>query len=195
MNNHEDIQSEGKRKLFHLLTLLYPVLYNVLPRKISWIISGTFIVLDIIIESFRLSFPRVNQFLLRVFSGFYRESESNTISALVWTFTGTFLTMFIFQDSKIVTTALLYMVFGDSAAAFIGVAYGRTKIGPKKSLEGSLACFIVCILCGIFLLPWYIAVPGALIATIIEYLPLPLNDNFWLPLMSGFALTFLKRVL
>jgi len=184
-----------KRKLFHLLALLYPVFYNTLPRSTVLIIAGALVILDIIVESMRFVFPVMNHTILKPFSGIYRDSEMNSISTLLWTFTGAFLTMFIFTDTKVVTVALLYMVFGDSLAGLVGVWIGRTKLGrSKKSLEGSFSCFVVCLLVGLFFLDWRVAVLGALIATIVELMPLPLNDNFWLPLISGFSLTFLKRL-
>jgi len=187
--------SEIKRKIFHLLTLLYPVFYNILPRSTVLIIAGALVILDIIVESMRFVFPAINRTLLKAFSGIYRDNERNSVSALVWTFTGTFLTMFIFTDTRVVTVALLYMVFGDSLAGVIGLWVGRTKLGgTKKSLEGSFSCFVVCLLIGLFFLDWRVALLGAIVATIVELLPLPLNDNFWLPLISGFSLTFLKRL-
>jgi dolichol kinase len=193
MADIENNYSELKRKAMHLLTLLYPVFYNILPRTTTLIISGALIVLDILVESLRLMFPAVNGAILRKMNGYYRDGDRNGISALLWTFTGAFLTMYLFKDPKIVTTALLYMVFGDSVAGLIGVHHGKTKIGPKKSLEGSLACFVVCLVCGLFFVPWQIAVLGALTAAIVEFLPLPFEDNFWLPVISGFALTFFSK--
>jgi len=186
--------TEVKRKTMHLLILLYPISYNILPRTTTLIISGGLIVADIIVESLRLTFPAINKFLLRHMKGFYRDAEKNGISTLLWTFTGAFFTMYIFKDPQVVTAALLYMVFGDSVAGLVGVHYGKTKLGPKKSLEGSLSCFIACFICGIIFLPWQIALLGALTATIIEFLPLPFEDNFWLPLASGFALTFFRSI-
>ena len=191
--------SEIKRKLLHFFTILYPILYNILPTRISILISGLLVLLDIIIETIRLSFPKFNEFILKTLKGFYREHEKNNISTLIWTFSGAFLTIFIFHDkTAVVTVSLLYMVFGDSAAGLIGSFFGRLKfqiINNKKSFEGSFSCFMVCFICGLIFLPWQVALIGAIVATIIEVLPLPLNDNFWLPIISGFVLTFLKTYL
>lgn len=193
MTYNKNDYSEVNRKIMHLLILLYPVLYNIWPRKVTIIIAGTLIVLDIIVESIRLTFPSINRMLLKPFKGMYRQNEQNNISTLIWTFTGAFLTIFLFEDPKIVTVSLLYMALGDFIAALVGTHHGRTKITSKKSLEGSLACFVVCLILGIFFLPWKLAFIGAGVATIVELLPLPLNDNFWLPVSSGFALTFLMK--
>jgi dolichol kinase len=192
-NNH---YSELKRKIVHVFTILYPVLYNTLSHNLALLISGLLVLLDILLETVRLTFPSVNKFILKNLSGIYRKHEENNISTLIWTLSGGFLTMFMFGDVKnktVATVALLYMVFGDSTAGLIGTWFGKTKIGfGKKTLEGSLSCFVACFICGIIFLPWHVAIIGAAVATIIELLPLPLNDNFWLPVLSGFTLTFLK---
>ncbi|MDI6641034.1 MAG: hypothetical protein QME68_01815 [Elusimicrobiota bacterium] len=187
--------SETKRKLFHLLTILYPIFYNIWPKNLTIIVAGSLILLDIIVESLRIAFPTVNKIILKPLKGIYRDSETYNISTLIWTFTGAFLTIFIFFDDRtIVTPALLYMVFGDWAAGLVGAHRGRIKIG-YKSLEGSITCFIVCFICGIFFLPLPVAILCALVATIVELLPLPLNDNFWMPLISAFAIRFFKKIL
>lgn len=178
----------------HFLILIYPVIYNTLPLKIVLSFAGGLVVADIIVESFRFVYPSFNAFTLKVFHGYYREAESKNISTLIWTFSGAFLTMFLFSNKNIVTASLLYMVFGDSLACLFGVRFGKTKIMDCKTLEGSFACFVVCFVCGIFFLPWPLAILGAFVATIMELLPLPLNDNFWVPVSSGLFLTLLSRL-
>ncbi|OGS23272.1 MAG: hypothetical protein A2252_09315 [Elusimicrobia bacterium RIFOXYA2_FULL_39_19] len=188
--------SELKRKLMHFLTILYPILYNILPIKVTLVVSGSIVIADIIVESMRFVFPSFNKATLKFFEGTYREHESKNISTLIWTFSGSFLTMLLFNDHPaIVTASLLYMVFGDSIACLVGINYGKIKILGPKTLEGSLAGFVVCFLCGIIFLPWQLALIGAFVAVIIELLPLPLNDNFWVPVASGFALTFFKSII
>ena len=187
-----DGYSEIKRKLMHFFTLIYPIAYNVLPLNVSLGISGGLVIADIIVESFRFVFPSFNKFTLRLFDGYYRDAETKHISTLIWTFSGSFLTMYLVSDRNIVTASLLYLVFGDSLACLFGMRFGRIKTFGLKTLEGSLACFAVCFLCGIFFLPWQLALLGALIATIVELLPLPMSDNFWVPVVSCLALNFLK---
>jgi len=123
--------------------------------------------------------------------GVHRASEVNNISGLPWTLTGSFLTMLFFADKHIVMVSMLYLALGDSAAALFGKKLGHTRTWYDKTLEGSLACFIVCALAGLlFLKPTY-AVLGAACATVIEILPWPFNDNFWMPLVSSAVLTFM----
>jgi dolichol kinase len=78
-------------------------------------------------------------------------------------------------------------------AALVGISLGRVKIG-KKSLEGTVACFITCFLIGIVLF-WriplfeYVALVGAMSAAIVElWAPLNVDDNFTIPVLSAVML-------
>ncbi|MCX7940941.1 MAG: SEC59/DGK1/VTE5 family protein [Endomicrobia bacterium] len=188
---NENLKKELKRKSLHLLTILYPVLYNVLPYAASVIISATVVIIDLIFETIRLLYPSVNKLLLRLFEGTYREKEKDNISTLIWTLSGAFLTILLFSDNKnIVTLSLLYLALGDSIAAVVGVAFGKIKLGSRrKSLEGSLAFFLIAFLCGLFYVKPEYALLAAFIAAAIEFLPLPLDDNFVLPIFVAGVLT------
>ena len=90
--------------------------------------------------------------------------------------------------------ALSFLILGDTAAAIVGKSVGRVRIFGK-TLEGSLACFAVCygltaIMPGI---PFPVGLIGAAVATVFELLPIPLDDNFRIPLSAGFAMELLLR--
>jgi dolichol kinase len=180
---------EVKRKGFHVLTLVYMIAYWIFPW--AYVISGMAVILFIAIvgETLRLNIPPVNVWILEKLGGVHRKEEANRISGLIWTISGSLLTMYIFPDRHIVFACLLYLALGDSVAALIGKQRGKNKIWNKKTLEGSLACLFVCLVIGFFLLPWKFAILGAFVATLIETIPWPLNDNFWLPLISAAILT------
>ncbi|GAB1402712.1 phosphatidate cytidylyltransferase [Elusimicrobiota bacterium] len=187
---------EIKRKTFHILTLLYVVAYWYLP--LNFVLSTLFIIIIFVLiaEIVRTKNEKFNVFILKTLGGTQRESEVNKISGLPWTLSGAFLTMFLFNDKTIVLASFLYLAFGDAIAALIGKAYGRHKIYAGKTFEGSLACFIVCFIIGMIILPtWQFAFIGALIATLIETIPWPLNDNFWMQIINAGILTLLSGIL
>ena len=66
----------------------------------------------------------------------------------------------------------------------------------RKSLEGSLACFLFCILVALLVphLPLWVGAIGALVATLVEAAPLPINDNFSVPLVSGLVMHILIHI-
>lgn len=191
--NSERIIQELRRKSLHIATILYPVIYNLVSYRLALTLSATLVVLDLILETLRLLYPSVNRVLLSIFEGTYREKEKENISTLIWTLSGAFLTILLFSDNKtVVTVSLLYLVFGDSVAAIVGVLFGSIKLGSRgKSLEGSIAFFVVAFICGIIFFRWDVALIGALVAAAIEFIPLPLDDNFILPIISAGLLTAL----
>jgi dolichol kinase len=183
---------EIKRKLFHMLTLIYVVGYWFLPREIAVGGMGITIFTALVIEMVRLNHKKINRLILLL--GIHRKSEEQHLSGLLWTLSGAFFTMYFFDSPanpltrNIVLAALLYAALGDTAAALVGRLIGRTRIGTK-SLEGSLACLLTNLAVGYFLLPWPIFLWGALFSAFFELIKWPLNDNFWIPILSAGALT------
>lgn len=98
---------------------------------------------------------------------------------LIW------LALFVFQREEIIAPALVPLVFGDGIATIAGIKWGKHSIIKGKSLEGTLAGFIVsAIVLSFFLWPFWgkiLAVSAA--AMLVELLPL--NDNLSIPIVSG----------
>jgi len=189
-------KDEIKRKTFHILTLIYVAAYWFLPTNI--VLTGLLIAVIIVLlgEFIRAKNEKFNVFILKVLGGVHRKSEEHKISGLPWTLAGAFFAILLFDDKLLVTTSFLYLAFGDALAALFGKAYGKHKIYAGKSLEGSMACFIACLIIGLIILPnWQIAVLGALIATFIETIPWPLNDNFWMQILNAGILTLLSKII
>ena len=67
----------------------------------------------------------------------------------------------------------------------MGKAWGRIKLIGDKSLEGSAACFIVCAVISVFWIDPVVGLTGAFVATLAELLPLRIDDNLTVPLISG----------
>ena len=74
----------------------------------------------------------------------------------------------------------------DTVAALIGRLYGKTKIFIK-SLEGSFAFCISGFLVSIIFteIPILIKILTVIFATAIEIIPIKLNDNLTIPVLSG----------
>jgi len=187
---------EIRRKLFHLLTLIYVFGYWFLNKDMVLWVMGSIIVVVFIVEMVRLNMPTFNVWTLRFLGGVHRPWEASNISGLPWTLLGSFLTMLLFEDKSLVLVSLFYLALGDAAAALFGKFCGKYKIfWYSKTVEGSIACFVICLALGIPFLGLPLALLGALIATIIEIISWPLNDNFWMPLVSCAFLTILKNYL
>jgi len=185
-------RKELKRKSFHLCCLLYITGYYFAPQHlITWIMGILFFTITTF-EFSRIIFPKLNRWWLRNFfiPGAYRREEIRQPSVLPFTFAGAFFTMLLFPQRPIVLVALLYQVFGDGMAAIIGQKFGKRRL-VRKTLEGSIACFLVCFLVGVFFFNYKIALVGAMVATIVELL-FP-YDNLWIPIISALVLHFLTK--
>lgn len=88
--------------------------------------------------------------------------------------------------------AIAMFCLGDSAASlFGGLISTSLPFNKGKTWEGSLAGFFFAFLAGSFFVSPWLALAGAAIAMTIEVLPLPVNDNVLIPVITGAALTLL----
>lgn len=189
-------KDELNRKIFHMLILVYAFGYMFLSKWLTVWVVGAIIVVVAAMETVRLTNTKRNAYFLKLFGEFHRREEKRKISGLIWTLSGAFLAMLIFPDEKIVFASFLYLAFGDAFAAIVGRSIGRHKIlGGKKSLEGSAACFIVCFITGLFLFNWQFALIAAVIVTLVEAVPWPLNDNFWMQIVNAGLLSVLAQII
>lgn len=192
-----ELKSEIKRKIFHNLSLIYMVIYGVLPRTVSVIFLGIILLGVGVLEFIRLRRPEVNAKLLAKFGGIHRENEVLMPSGIFWTLLGCWLTILIFTNKRIVLPALGFLAFGDTLAALGGKKWGRRpwSKSPLKTLEGS-ACFAaVSAAWAMVFVRWPVAILGALTGAWLEARPMPFNDNLWVPVLSGAALSVLNLVL
>lgn len=188
------------RKLFHLLGGLGLLsLYYLLGRQSALICYGVLILVVLAIDITRLRVPAFNQFIQLRFSSFIRKNEANKLTGTAPYVLGIGLTLFLYR-TDIATAAICFLAFGDVAATAAGERYGRTKISGEKSLEGTLAFVAVAVAVG-FLLPlagihlvYGIILAGAIAAAGVELVPLPVNDNLVIPLVSGGVMESIARL-
>lgn len=173
------------------------LLYAVLPRKHSlWILAVVLVGIGAV-EFLRLRRPELNAWFLKKFGGIHRPKEVMAPSGIFWTLLGCWITMLVFTNKRIVLPALGFLVFGDTAAALCGQLFGKRYWvkNPTKTYEGSLAFALVSVAWALFFIRWPVAVLGAIAAAWIEARVLPWNDNFWIPLLSGLALSVFNLLL
>jgi len=188
------------RKLFHLLGGLGLLsLYYLLGRQNALIFYGLLIAVVLAVDITRLRVPVFNQFIQTRFSSFIRKNEANKLTGTAPYVLGIGLSLLLYR-TDIATAAICFLAFGDVAATAVGERYGRTKISGEKSLEGTLAFVAVAVTVG-FLLPltgihlmYGIVLGGAIAAAGVELVPLPVNDNLVIPLVSGGVMELIARV-
>ena len=189
-----------KRKLFRMVGLVFPLLYALgdSARGGDGSIAVTavllvFLAVMIPIEYARFSRPSVNRWLFDRFRAFTKEKERTRASSTTLYLLACLLVVLLFNKG-VAIAAMLCLVFGDPVAEMVGTRWGRTPL-LGKSLEGTLAGLAACLVATAPLTPaslglsFAVVLCGAVAATLFELLPLPVDDNFSIPLGAGAAMT------
>lgn len=187
MQKQEKIKKikEYTRKSIHLIFgIMFLTLIELLGTIKSAYILFTLLVIGLIATTLiikKIDLPFISTIVKKV----ERENEKKIPGkAAIMFFASAIILLLLSQDDKnLVLTALSVQVFADSFAAIIGINFGKHKILDKKTLEGSTTFFIIALLCISYFYSIQIAIITALIATIVELLPL--DDNLWVPLFTA----------
>ena len=187
--------SEYKRKLIHLFNLAIPFSYlYIFPEKWVFvkflsILMFLFIIFDILRH--KVAWVK-SLFTLFINSMLRSHEQEGKLTGATWVMIGAVISIILFSK-PVAIIALIFMSLGDSAAGLIGQRYGKHKIW-NKSWEGFFGGLFVCIIIGMnySLLPMTISLSGAVAAMVMEILPIPLDDNFKIPLGAGAIMMMLS---
>lgn len=151
-------------------------------------------------EFLRLRNDKINKLLMVVMKPVMRESERNSVSGLPYYALGISLSLFFFPE-RIAIISTLFLIFADPIASFCGILFGRDKILPNKSLQGTLAaygvCYLITILAGLVysgpsLSLVLFAVLAGIVGCISEMCSQFVDDNLCIPVVSGLGLSLIN---
>ena len=192
--------SELRRKAIHLCLLVLPLdlLFEVLPwprGRGQWtllllVLAFGALALDVL----RLQEQRVKRLFRDFLGGMLREHEELGLLGSTYLLLAALLAVDIFPR-PVAAAALGFTVLGDAFAAIVGKAFGRRHVF-RKTLEGALGGLGACLVWAAFLaaagcLPWGVVLAGAVVASLAELLPIPLDDNLAMTLLAGYAMRLL----
>ena len=193
------IKSEFARKGIHLSNAIIPLsYYYFFPDKIDMIIVlAAFLIFCFFIEIYRKNNHKLSTFFSIWFDFMMRDKEKKgEITGATWVFVGALFTILLVPDPFNIIS-LLFLSFGDTFAAIIGIKFPYIKLG-RKTLSGSIAGFFACLTIGLVIdipVTYGVIVLGAFVAMFIEILPLPVNDNVSIPIFSGLSMYFFSFIL
>lgn len=212
-------KEEIARKLLHLFALTMPAGIYYLPKfglvwYIPTIILGIVLGGSIVIEKLRQVNPAVQALFYKFAGSMLRKEEKHSTTGSTWVIGAAFICSIIFRkDPWIALIVLTIFILGDAVAALVGMSMGRIKIG-KKSLEGSAACFALCMLFFYAVFPFIpglldplggkapilVAVVTSFTITLFELIPLRItpkiviNDNLAVPVIAGLVLRAMTMI-
>ncbi len=185
---------ELRRKGIHLFGLLVPIVYIFVETRAAVVAVGVLVVVALLIELVKAVLPSFSIIFLRVLTPLLRSHERDgAITGATYYLIGSFLSIVLFPKFLAII-CILFMIFGDMSAALIGKQWGRTRLFTRKTLEGSVACFMVCVFIALVKFNPVVAIVGALAATLVELLPTGLDDNLTMPLLSGVVMEFTLNI-
>ncbi|MEZ5358751.1 MAG: SEC59/DGK1/VTE5 family protein [Candidatus Zixiibacteriota bacterium] len=189
--------AEFVRKGIHLCALVIPIGYSFLPFIITIIAVGVSAIISIIIDISRFREWKMWHLLAVILTPIIRDHEiKGGFTGASYILTTSTLTIALFPK-PIAIAALVFIIIGDTAAALIGRRFGKHKIIGKKSFEGSFACLASLAAVSFLIpgLPTPVGLAGAFVATLAELFTGKIDDNFTVPISSGFVMLWIMHFL
>lgn len=191
------------RKLWHMATggagLWAFYAFEMETRTWAFITLGVCIT-GLMVDLIRFRSAAFNALFIRVVGVFMRESEKNSFSGLPFYALGVSLALFLFPK-HMALMSIFFLVISDPISSIVGVLYGKDKILPNKSLQGSLAgamtCFFIALFYSLNFLPFSLSllvfcVIAGIVGAVSELFSVIVDDNLAIPLISGIGLLALN---
>ncbi len=188
------------RKAWHMLMglLMVAVFLSGLSRFNAVLILGSALGICLLVETARLRVPSLNEAVIRFWGPIMRSNEIDRLSGTPYYIGSALIAVGLFPK-PIAALSLLFLACGDPMASLVGILYGKNS--PRwrdgKSWIGTAAGVLTCMLVGAIFwnaLPvkawqaWLLTWIGGVAGGMAELLPLEMDDNFIIPVVSGFTL-------
>lgn len=182
------------RRIWHLCGgSFFPILAFFIPSETLLIALGAVTATFLCWEATRFAFPGQTKRIFPHIKVLIKETEKEQLTGSTYLLLSSLLVFLLFPK-YIAVCSLLFLSLGDPVAGIVGEKFGTKKLF-HKSLQGSFACLVTCLLVCVMMtkvspitmLP--VAAVGAVVATLVELLPLPIDDNFTIPLFSAGTMT------
>jgi dolichol kinase len=212
---------ELPRRLWHIFAgLPFPVAGLLAPHDIFLPVLISITVGALILDMVRLMSPRVNRGFITVFRPLLREGEIPRLNGSTYFLIAASI-VFIFCGQPIAAIALVFVVVGDPIAGMVGERWAKPRVRSEeqkisearkfprylrfrgargKSLEGSVACLVVCLVVGVMLaavthVPLWVVVVGAISAAVTEFVSLWVDDNLSVPLVAAGVMSLAQAIM
>jgi len=166
-----------------------------IPLSLGLLILVTVIYLTI--DFARLRIHRVKDVFIVLFGSLLRRHEFAGLTGGSYLLLASLVVAALYAP-RVLIPAVSFLALGDTIAAVVGLSIGRIRFWGK-TLEGTLAGLLVCI--GVAYIasilpdpdmhmPLGAGILGALTAAVVEVLPIEVNDNVAVPIVSGLVMHF-----
>jgi phytol kinase len=174
--------NELMRKGIHFTSILIVLVYDFFGKQAIQTLLITYLVFILSVEHLRLD----RGIKLPILHVLLRQKERSGLGSHVYFTIGALVAVSVFSKN-VAFAAILMTTFGDMSAALIGKRFGKIRIfGNGKSLEGSIAEFVVNLFIAVLLLDnLIVSILMAFVATFVETTFVKIDDNLAIPVFSG----------
>lgn len=137
----------------------------------------------LILDFVRLRSARINHLFFRMLRPFASPREALGVASSTWYLIGASLTFLCFPD-MVAIAAIMVLSLADPTASYLGRRWGRRSFGTG-TIEGTAAFLVVAAAILVPLAGWVPGLVTAVLVSIIERIPWPLDDNLTVPLATG----------
>ena len=202
---------EVNRKLLHGLVIILPLGVFYVPvlfefdRNAIAVLVFSLLLISIFFEVLRQRSVCFGEWFYATFGSMLRAEEKKHLTGATYVAAATFFCAWMSTISETMAAcsclALTLFILGDAVAALAGKSIGRIRIG-KKTLEGAIGCFLLCLVLAYWVFPklprfldaWggelslLHAIVIASSVAVLELFPvklghLKLNDNLYVPVL------------
>jgi dolichol kinase len=197
LSTQDHYHIEVIRKAIHLCSLSIPIVYYFTSKQTALTLLLPLTIAFVAIDLLRYYHQPTRAWFYTTFGWLLRQHETDEkekrFNGATFVLLSAVISILIFPK-VIVITSFSILIISDIAAALIGKRFGKRKF-YGKSLEGSLAFFISGLLVVAFtpkinhlVEEYFIGFISVVVGTIVEALPLKIDDNLSIPLSVGLAL-------
>ncbi|NSW91774.1 MAG: glycerol-3-phosphate acyltransferase [Firmicutes bacterium] len=192
------------RVMIRPVAVILPILGLFISKKVLLQLTGSVLAFFLAADMFRISWKKAENILEKEHvKGFkiYKAKEKKRISSMTMFLLGVF-SSFVFFKYEVAFAVISFSIFGDMMAKIIGINYSRRYFkwgnSSPKTVEGTIGFAIMSVSVAYFLyaigiLPLGAGILGAVIASAVEALPFPVDDNLSVPIISGAVISLILR--
>ncbi len=190
---------ETRRKLVHgLFGIPVSVFVFFVPRTFAIYFSISLIIFLFAISAIirnGIYVPLISE-ILAIFER-KKDMREFPLKGTLYFLIGSFITMLLYEKT-VASAAIIILALGDCFSTLVGKPFGKTKHAHNngKSVEGSIAGFVVAFTGALFLVSPKVALVGSFAGMFVESLDIKIfgiaiDDNFSIPIICGLVMSLL----
>ncbi len=188
-----------RRGIIHITCgAIVVILVFLLPRGTTLLLLSLPTLGFLSFDLLRFKLPPIRALFVALFLPFMRDYETSRLTGASFLLISSLVSITVFSQ-EIAILAISFLALGDPLSGISGQIFGRWNIS-KKIVSNVLGCILGCAVAGII---WHhiglkmslsMVSCGILAATVVESLPLPIDDNMTVPLISGAAMWLVQSI-